>query len=237
MESPVILERPPTKLAVLPMRRLNHPVYRNRVLQVCADGALVALAFYLAFRLRFLDQSDLPHRYWVLFAQSVGFVVVTKLVVFAAFGLYQKWWRYVSGRDFVQIVRAVTVAGSVLVVAFTVIRPFAHNLPRSVAVMDFILTLMLITGARLAVRLIVERPSRSGRLPKHEVLVIGAGSGGQMVVRELQLNPDLGATAIGFIDDDPRKRGMRMSGGLKVLGATSEIETILDETDPDEVVI
>jgi FlaA1/EpsC-like NDP-sugar epimerase len=219
------------------MRRLNHPVYRNRVLQVCADGTLVALAFYLAFRLRFLDDPHgLPHRYWVLFAQSVGFVVVTKLVVFAAFGLYQKWWRYVSGRDFMQIVRAATVSSAILVVAFTVIRPFAHNLPRSVAVMDFILTLMLITGARLAVRLIVERPSRSGRLPKHEVLVVGAGSGGQMVVRELQLNPDLGATAIGFVDDDPRKRGMRMLG-LKVLGSTKKIAEILDETQPDEVVI
>src|SRR4051795_6662316 len=218
------------------MRRLNHPVYRNRVLQVCADGALVALAFYLAFRLRFLDQSDLPHRYWVLFAQSVAFVVVGKLIVFSAFGLYQKWWRYVSGRDFLLIVRAVTVSSAILVVAFTVLRPFAHNLPRSVAVMDFILTLMLITGARLAVRLIVERPSRSGRLPKHEVLVIGAGSGGQMVVRELQLNPDLGATAIGFVDDDPRKRGMRMLG-LKVLGSTNRISAILDETQPDEVVI
>ncbi|MGH2974177.1 MAG: polysaccharide biosynthesis protein [Solirubrobacterales bacterium] len=220
------------------MRRLNHPVYRNRVLQVCADGVLVALSFYLAFRLRFLDDPHgLPHRYAVLFAQSVGFVVLGKLIVFYAFGLYQKWWRYVSGRDFLLIVRAVTVASAILVVAFTVLRPFAHNLPRSVAVTDFILTLMLITGARLAVRLIVERPSRSGRVPKHAVLVIGAGSGGQMVVRELQLNPDLGATAIGFVDDDPRKRGMRMSGGLKVLGSTKQISTILDETQPDEVVI
>jgi FlaA1/EpsC-like NDP-sugar epimerase len=218
------------------MRRLNHPVYRNRVLQVCADGALVALAFYLAFRLRFLDQSDLPHRYWILFAQSVGFVIALKLIVFAAFGMYQKWWRYVSGRDFLQIVRAVAVASAILVVAFTVLRPFAHNLPRSVAVMDFLITLMLITGARLAVRLIVERPSRSARVPKREVLVIGAGSGGQMVVRELQHNPDIGVTAIGFVDDDARKRGMRMLG-LKVLGSTKQIDKILDETHPDEVVI
>jgi FlaA1/EpsC-like NDP-sugar epimerase len=218
------------------MRRLNHPVYRNRVLQVCADGALVALAYYLAFRLRFLDQSDLPHRYWILFAQSVGFVIALKLIVFAAFGMYQKWWRYVSGRDFLQIVRAVTVSSAILVVAFTVLRPFAHNLPRSVAVMDFLLTLMLITGARLAVRLIVERPSRSARVPKREVLVIGAGSGGQMVVRELQLNPEIGVTAIGFVDDDPRKRGMRMLG-LKVLGSTKQIDKILDEAHPDEVVI
>jgi FlaA1/EpsC-like NDP-sugar epimerase len=220
------------------MHRLNHPVYRNRFLQVVADALLIAAAFYLAFRLRFLDdQHGMPHRYEVLFSQAVPFVVVGKITVFAMFGLYQKWWRYVSGRDFMTIVRAVAVASGVLVVLFTVVQPFDHDLPRSVAVMDFILTLLLITGARLAVRLIVERPTRGDRVPKHEVLVVGAGSGGQMVVRELQLNPNLGSTAIGFVDDDPRKRGMRMSGGLKVLGSTKEIATILDETSPDEVVI
>jgi FlaA1/EpsC-like NDP-sugar epimerase len=219
------------------MSRLNHPVYRNRVLQVTADAALVALAFFLAFQLRFLDDPHgWPHRYEVLFAQSVGFVVVGKLIVFAAFGLYQKWWRYVSGRDFWLIFRAVAVASAILVVVFAVAKPFAHTLPRSVEVTDFVLTMMLIAGARLAVRLIVERPSRGARLPKHEVLVIGAGSGGQMVVRELQLNPNLGATAIGFLDDDPRKRGMRMLG-LKVLGSTAQIAKVLDETEPDEVVI
>ncbi len=217
------------------MGRLNHPVYRNRVLQVVADGALVAIAFYLAFRLRFLDEG-LPQRYETLFIQAVGFVVAGKIVVFSAFGLYQKWWRYVSGRDFLLVARAVAVASAILVVAFTVIQPFAYDLPRSVAVMDFVLTLLLIAGARLAVRLVVERPSRGARVPKHEVLVIGAGSGGQMVVRELQLNPHLGATAIGFVDDDPRKRGMRMLG-LKVLGSTKQIAPILDETKPDEVVI
>jgi FlaA1/EpsC-like NDP-sugar epimerase len=219
------------------MRRLNHPVYRNRLLQLAADGVLVALAFYLAFRLRFLDDPrGLPHRYEVLFAQAVAFVVIGKLIVFAAFGLYQKWWRYVSGGDFLMIVRAVAAASAILVVLFTVLQPFEDGLPRSVAVIDFMLTLLLITGARLAVRLIVERPSHGHIVPKHEVLVIGAGSGGQMVVRELHLNPNLGSTAIGFVDDDPRKQGMRMLG-LKVLGTTEQIEKILDETEPDEVVI
>ena len=140
------------------MRRLNHPVYRTRLLQAAADALLVALAYYLAFRLRFLDRADLPHRYWVLFAQSVGFVAVIEVAVFAAFGLYQKWWRYVSGRDFLTIVRAVAVASAIIVVLFTVLKPFKHTLPRSVAVMDFLLTLFLVAGARLAVRLIVERP-------------------------------------------------------------------------------
>jgi FlaA1/EpsC-like NDP-sugar epimerase len=219
------------------MSRLNHPVYRIRVIQVLADAALVALAYYLAFQLRFLDDAHgWPHRYEIVFAQSVGFVVAGKLVVFGAFGLYQKWWRYVSGRDFIQILRAVAVASALLVVLFAVFKP-DPRIPRSVEVTDFILTLVLVAGARLAVRLIVERPSRGERLPKHEVLIIGAGSGGQMVVRELHLNPNLGATAIGFVDDDPRKRGMRMTGGLKVLGSTREIATILDETKPDEVII
>ncbi|HWC09035.1 MAG TPA: polysaccharide biosynthesis protein, partial [Solirubrobacterales bacterium] len=216
---------------------MNHPVYRNRVLQVAADALLVALAYYLAFQLRFLDEGGWPARYEQLFAETVGFVVAGKLVIFAAFGLYQKWWRYVSGRDFMLIARAVAVASALLVVVFTVAKPFSPTLPRSVEVSDFVLTLVLIAGARLAVRLIVERPSRADRVPKREVLVIGAGSGGQMVVRELQLNPNLGSTAIGFVDDDPRKRGMRMTGGLKVLGSTDEIAAILDEPAPDEVVI
>ncbi|HVV90539.1 MAG TPA: nucleoside-diphosphate sugar epimerase/dehydratase [Solirubrobacterales bacterium] len=217
---------------------MNHPVYRNRVGQILADAGLVALAYFLAFQLRFLDDPHgWPHRYEILFAQSVGFVIAGKLIVFAAAGLYQKWWRYVSGRDFLLIARAVAISSALLVIAFAVVQPFDHRLPRSVEVIDFMLTLILIAGARLLVRLIVERPSKGDRVPRHEVLVVGAGSGGQMVVREMRLNPALGATAIGFVDDDPRKRGMRMVGGVKVLGATDEIEPILDETDPDEVII
>jgi FlaA1/EpsC-like NDP-sugar epimerase len=220
------------------MRRLNHPVYRNRVGQILADAALVALAYFLAFQLRFLDDPHgWPHRYEVLFAQSVGFVIAGKLIVFAVSGLYQKWWRYVSGRDFLWIGRAVAISSALLVIAFSVVQPFDHRLPRSVMVIDFMLTLILIAGARLLVRLIIERPSKGARLPKHEVLVVGAGKGGQLVVRELRLNPALGGTAIGFVDDDPRKRGMRMNGGVKVLGSTDEIASILDETAPDEVVI
>ena len=93
------------------MRRLNHPVYRGRTLQILADMGLCAVAFLLAFRLRFLDDSGgIPDRYWTLYLQSVAFVAVGKVIVFGAFGLYQKWWRYVSGRDFLTIVRAVAVS-------------------------------------------------------------------------------------------------------------------------------
>jgi FlaA1/EpsC-like NDP-sugar epimerase len=220
------------------MRRLNHPVYRGRTLQILADVVLCAIAFFLAFRLRFLDDPHgIPDRYWTLFLQSVAFVAVGKVIIFAAFGLYQKWWRYVGLRDFAGIVRSVAVSSLILIFVFTVAKPFDDNLPRAVAVLDFMFTLMLVAGARLVVRLVFERPAAGARLARgRDVLVVGAGSGGQMVVRELQLNPNLGSVAIGFIDDDPRKRGMRMLG-LKVLGSTSGIGKILDETEPDEVVI
>jgi FlaA1/EpsC-like NDP-sugar epimerase len=90
---------------------------------------------------------------------------------------------------------------------------------------------------RLATRLLKERPERGSRIARgREVLVVGAGSGGQMVVRELRLNPALGETAIGFVDDNTGMRGMRIQG-ISVLGTTDEITTILDETEPDQVVI
>src|SRR4029077_5468923 len=134
------------------MRRLNHPVYRNRLGQILADAALVALAYFLAFQLRFrADPHGWPHRYEVLFAQSVGFVVAGKLIVFAVCGLYQKWWRYVSGRDFLLIGRAGAISRAPPAVPFAVIQPFQHRLPRSVEVIDFMLTLILIAGARLLV--------------------------------------------------------------------------------------
>lgn len=205
---------------------------------MAGDGLLIALAYYLAFQLRFLDATGtIPDRYIDLFLSSVGFVIVGKIAIFYIFGLYQKWWRFVGGRDIVRIVQAVTISSLLLIVAFAVIQPFADGLPRSVAVTDYLLTMMLIAGARLATRLFKERPGRGSRIARgREILVVGAGSGGQMVVRELRLNPHLGETAIGFVDDNTGMRGMRIEG-IRVLGTTSEIETILDETEPDEVVI
>ena len=220
------------------MRRPDFHLRRYQLMQMAGDGLLVALSYFLAFQLRFLDDpGTIPERYVDLFLQSVGFVIAGKLIVFYLFGLYQKWWRFVGGRDIARIVQAVSVSSLLLVVLFTVIQPFKHDLPRSVAVTDFLLTLFLIAGARLGTRLFKERPNKGNRIARgREVLVVGAGSGGQMVVRELRLNPHLGETAIGFVDDNKDMCGMRIQG-ISVLGTTDEIETILDETEPDEVMI
>ena len=220
------------------MRRLDFHLRRYQLWQMAGDGLLIVLAYFLAFQLRFLDDpGTIPSRYLDLFFGSVAFVVAGKLVIFYLFGLYQKWWRFVSSRDIFRIVQAVTISSLLLIVVFSVVQPFANSLPRSVAMTDFLLTMMLIAGARLATRLFKERPERGSRIARgREVLVIGAGSGGQMVVRELRLNPNLGETAIGFVDDNTGMRGMRIQG-ISVLGTTDEIGTILDETEPDQVVI
>jgi FlaA1/EpsC-like NDP-sugar epimerase len=216
---------------------LDH-VYGRRALKFGADAVLAAAAFALAFRLRFLDEpSGIPDRYWTMLTGTIVFVAVGKAIVFSALGLNQKWWRYFQLPDLWPVVRAAAVASGLLVAVFTLAKPYSYNLPRSVVVFDFLLTILLLGGARLARRMIAERPDRATRRRSARgVLVVGAGSGGQMVVRELRLNPNLGHRAIGFVDDDPRKRGMHASG-IKVLGSTDEIGEILDREAPDEVII
>ena len=103
------------------------------------------------------------------------------------------------------------------------------------------MTLVFLLGLRFVVHLGVEGRVRSFRVSKgaREVLVVGGGDGGRLVVRELARNPQLRLRPVGFVDDDPRKRGIKDEYGLKVLGTTSseDLARILDEVEPDEVVI
>jgi FlaA1/EpsC-like NDP-sugar epimerase len=221
------------------VERLTNPVYRHRLIQIAADSVLIAAAFYLAFRLRFLDApGGIPDRYQEMLVQSIGFVVVGTLIVFYLSGLYEKWWRYFRLPDMIGVLRGCAISAAILALTFLLLKPFEDQIPRSVVVMEFLLTVFLVGGARAVARMVlVERIARRDAVRgAREVLVVGAGSGGQMVVRELQLNPNLGSRAIAFLDDDPRKRGMRLHG-INVLGATDEIGEVLDELTPNEVII
>ena len=217
--------------------RLLSSVNFRRAVQVVIDACVVALAYYAAFLLRF--DSGIPHRYRELLLDTIVFVVPAKLLVFALFGLYHKLWRFVDQKDFEAIFRAVLVASVGLVVALFLFSPGGTDPPRGVIALDFLLTLGGVGGTRFLVRtLLVERSFRSpiGAKDAREVLVVGAGNGGQSVVFELRRNPELREVPIGFIDDDPRKQGMRVAG-LKVLGRTDELARVLDVAEPDEVII
>ena len=203
---------------------------------LAADGLLVAAAWYLAFQLRF--DHGVPIYYRTLFERTVVPVVVINLVVFLAFGFYNRWWRYVSTRDMWVIARGVVVACLVADIAVYFVSP-VHNvrLPRSIAVLDFLLTLAFITGARLVARSIIERPQARNVIARgKEVIVVGAGDAARLIVREMLRTPAVGYTPIGLIDDDPRKKDIRIEG-IRVLGTIDDLPHVLRDNKPDEILI
>ena len=218
------------------MSAISSSVNLRRAGQVAVDACLLALAYYLAYVLRF--DNGIPHRYQDLLGETILLVVAGKLVVFALFGLYSKLWRFVDQKDFESIVKATVVSSVVLIAGTFVLVPGNTDPPRGVIALDFLITLALIAGSRFLVRAAVERPLRAPLIERatREVLIVGAGNGGQQVAFELRRNPELSSAPIGFVDDDPRKRGMRIAG-LKVLGSTDDLPRVLDEAKPEEVII
>ncbi len=207
---------------------------------------MVALAYWLAFKLRF--DRGVPDRYDRLLEQTVLWAVLGSPVIFALFGLYQKWWRYLTARDYEQVLKAVVVSTLALVGAIALIKPveissasgqLAVTIPTGVIALFFLLSLALLCGVRFLVRTVLERRVQGirARHDAREVLIVGAGDAGQLLLREIVRNPALGYRPIGFVDDDPRKRGMRVANGLKVLGPTADLSRILEETDPEEILI
>ena len=248
------------------IRSAAFPVHRHALPQLLLDGVLVALAYLLAFWLRFEGSfGGANQRYWHLFNTTVLWVVAVTLIALAALGQYQRLWRFVGQRDYEAVLKGVVVATVVVVGAIALLHPIqapttqtvpgvlhVHReyvvegpvtsvpLPASVISLFFLLSLALLVGARFAVQLITDGRVRSFRVGKgfREVLIIGGGSGGRLVVRELIRNPQLQLRPIGFLDDDPRKLGIKDEHGLKVLGdTTGDLARVLDEVEPDEVVL
>jgi FlaA1/EpsC-like NDP-sugar epimerase len=218
------------------MRAMTTSVNARRLGQVGIDACLLALAYYLAYVLRF--DEGIPQRYENLLWDTIALTVAMKLVIFAMFGLYSKLWRFVDQKDFESILKAVVVSTVGLIVVLFLFSIGKHDPPRGVLALDFLLALVFASGARFAVRAIVERPARGAILERaaHEVLIVGAGNGGQQVAFELRRNPGLRSAPVGFVDDDPRKQGMRIAG-IKVLGGTPDLPRVLDGVQPDEVII
>ncbi|MDQ2982986.1 MAG: polysaccharide biosynthesis protein [Actinomycetota bacterium] len=211
------------------------PVNRHRLWQLVADGCLVAGAWFLAFQLRF--DNGVPVYYERLFERTILIVVAIKLFVFVLFGFYDRWWRYVSVRDMWAAARGVTIASIVADLTVYLVSPVSEiRLPRSIAVTDWLILLALVAGARLLARTVIERPGPAGLMARgKEVVVIGAGDAGQLIVKEMQRGR-LGYTPIGFVDDDPKKQGDRIQG-VRVLGTTDDLRHILRDHKPDEVLI
>src|SRR5215217_2149416 len=221
------------------------PFHRHSVPQVVVDAGLVALAYHLAYLLRF--DGEVPGLYADLFARTIAFVVFGSVLVFALFGLYRHWTRYATQRDYLQIVQACIVATLALVIYVATVQPRLEfngtrftsvNVPLGVLALYGLLMLVFIGGSRFFVHMLYERPLRGFRARRgaRSVVIVGAGDGGRLLLREILRNPELGYRPVGFVDDDPRKQRARIDR-VSVLGTTAELPRVLEDTDPDEVLI
>ena len=195
--------------------------YKWQILTVLLDFFLISFAYYLSWRLRF-ETVDFVF-YFKVFLHSLPVVVSCKLLVFFIVGVYRGIWGRMSTNDIIVHIRA-TVGASLLSIAIVTFLFNFENFSKGVFVIDWLLTTALILGSRGSFRLfsdIVMRNSLAGE----NVLIYGAGRGGELLLREILNNRKLGLKPIGFIDDDPLKVGKKLLG-FPILGTAADIPDI-----------
>jgi FlaA1/EpsC-like NDP-sugar epimerase len=162
------------------------------------------------------------------------------VLLLALGGVYQRRWRYTTQRDLERLLRLLVLDTILLVAGVALVQPYGSlNPPHGTVLLYFLLSLVFLAGIRLFARSVHDGRLRGFRARRdaRTVLIVGAGDGGQLVLRELLRNAQLGLSPVGFVDDDPRKQRLRIGGGLRVRGTTTELPRVLDELEPDEVII
>lgn len=204
--------------------------------QPVLDAVLVGVALALSFLLRF--DLTIPYKYQALFTKSLPVIIIVNIAAFFANGLYKRWWRYTSVRDAIVLIRS-TVTGvmaSLIAVFLMFPRPHYHAYPRSVLIIDWLLTFLLVGGMRFVVRSFYQRPQKESQRRVKPVIVAGAGDAADLMLREMFRNPVLGHKPVGLLDDDPRKRGISIHG-VKVLGNLAEMLDVCERAGAEEVII
>lgn len=218
----------------------SKPTIRNRYLFIL-DMFLTVVAILGAYALR-LEIGPLFFYYLPSAEWMIGFSIVLKLAVYYFFGLYRRMWGYASTRELQLIFAAVTSASLLVSVVMILLLTFKvfTGFPRSILIIDWLLSLILIGGIRLAIRLISDSVTNLSNSIKEKqakrALIIGAGDAGELVVRELQKNPDLNLKAVGFLDDNPVKMKQQIHG-VPVVGTLADISKVLEHRKVDEVII
>ena len=208
---------------------------RNFWIIVGIDVGLVCAAYVLAYLIRF--EGDIPPEQLALLTQTLPWLVPLKIAIFFGLGLYRGMWRYTSIADLINIIKASVISTSALATALLIISRF-EGFSRSVLILDCLLTLILVGGVRMLIRVYIQRTIPASffsptffpffnpdRRKRTRLLIVGAGDAAEKMLREIQDNPRIHYRPVGFLDDDPRKRGQAIHG-VPVLGAIEEIETL-----------
>ena len=222
----------------------------NLLLILGVDIILLASSLYLAHLVRFdfkISQYRLHLFLWML-----PFVLSAKIVSMFYFDLYRGMWRFTSIADLFNIIKASSIS-TLVIICFILFSPHRFiGFPRSVFVIDWCLTILFISGYRLAIRVyfvhIQENSSWSEAIhafwalltrkktAKKNLLVVGAGNCGDKLYREIRDNPTLKYNVVGFVDDNPLKIGMKIHG-TPILTDISHIQTACRKVNADEILI
>jgi FlaA1/EpsC-like NDP-sugar epimerase len=217
-----------------------HPVFRNRFI-LLGDMLLIVVSILASYALR-LELGPLFYFYFPSAPYIVVASVILKPMVYYLFGLYRRIWAYASTQELKLILAAVTTASAIIslvVLALWQIGAFPR-FSRSILAIDWLISLVFVGGIRFIFRLLAENRSVAGQVRRFEqakqVLIIGAGDAGALVVREMQKNPQVSMQPVGFLDDDPGKLKHQIYG-VPVIGKLSDLARILDLHAIDEVII
>lgn len=214
--------------------------------KMAADAVAFAVAYALAFKAR-LETVSPP--YDLAMVLTMPWVVSLKVVVFHYTGNYRNIWRYASVRDLEKLGRG-TVLSTAGVIGLAFLLPAEMRIPRSVPFIDLALTLLLMGGLRMAVRIVHEtrsEPQPHRALPRRlmgvradgrskRALVVGAGDAGEMIVREMIRNSRMDYDPVGFVDDDEAKLGQSIHG-VSVLGTRHQIPRLVKDLSVDDIII
>ena len=197
---------------------------KKQMLQALLDTVLISLAYIAAYLLRFEGRID-PWNMGLI-EKSLPIIIGIKMVSFWAFGLYRGQWRFAGIWDLFQLIKAVMASSLICMTIFLFLYRF-HGFSRIVFINDAILTFLFIGGIRLLLRLFKEYFDME-RQKGHTtpILIVGAGDGGDLFLRELRKNQNHDYLPVGFIDDDRAKRG-QVIHGVRVLGDRHDIPELV----------
>ena len=206
--------------------------HKRRIFEVFLDAFLITLAYYSSFAFFRLFESESN---WGLFLKSLPLLILLKLAAFLAVGVYRGLWRYTSIGDVITFTKGIILGSSLSVLAILLTYRF-EGFSRTVFLLDGILLLLAVIGSRMAFRVIRQLLPLPVSGDGQKVLIYGAGDGGEMVLRELNNNPEWKYQPVGFIDDDPLKKD-KVLHGLIVFDGNGDLAEICREKDVAEVLI